>query len=88
MKLSISELANIPNIININDNKIVNNGDVYLFRHFIDSGIKSRILIHIMTPPAKEQAAPIIKSLFLILKKIGKVPKSVDKPAKVVNKNG
>ena len=57
-------------------------------KELIDSGIKSKIEIHIITPDAKEQALDIIKSLFLILIKIGIIPINVDIPANDVRIKG
>ena len=47
-------------------------------------GIKSNIETAIITPAAKERLPAIILFLSKILKKTGKIPITVDKPAKLV----
>lgn len=59
-----------------------------VLRYFNDSGIRSSIEIHIMTPLANEQAADMMLFCFLILINIGINPIKVATPAKEVRIKG
>ena len=77
-----------PIVINKKQKKIIPGSLKLILKYLIDSGIKSRIETHIITADANEHDAAITLSLFLILKKIGIVPISVENPANVVRING
>ena len=84
--MDIKVEISIPTRINRNDNNMFN-GPLRLVRNiFMDSGIKSVIDTHIITPLAKARDEQIILLLFLNFMNIGIVPIKVDNPAIEVSK--
>lgn len=69
--------------------KIITIKDLKLeLRYLIDSGIKSNMEMHIITPDANEHADAIMESLFFILINIGMIPINVANPDKEVSISG
>ena len=83
--LSINLEDNIPININVNT-RVIMIASLKLFSKFRDSGIRSVILTHIITPDANDSDDAIILFSFFILISIGNVPSNVDSPDIVVNK--
>ena len=77
----------MPIIINMVDNVIVQNGLNFELKYFNDSGIKSNMDIHIITPDANAHEEDIILFWFLIFINIGIKPIRVANPAREVRIN-
>ena len=82
----IIELVSIPISIDIIMNNSINSSGKVLLNILIDSGIRSVIEIHNITPLANARDEIINLFIFFVFINMGMIPKRVDKPDIRVNK--